>query len=609
MKKNKKDMAILSARKKELFSLDASIIQFWRRNPVIACKDLLGIELLDAQKYILMESWTKPYALWCCSRNFGKSLLGAVYMMLKFLLFENQKIYIVAPAGSQSQETFKKIEDIAKKNINSMPDIEDIFLSEVVTNHSNKTGFVHNPASFTVAGHSGSRINSLNGNYNNNRSKRSSLVFFDEIGFASDEQIMVAEAFGAQNSDFIMSTKENFNLKSLFKKTPTQLIYASSASSTDTYFYKKYKEFAKNMIAGDRRYFVADIPCTIPLNPLKNGKPFPPLLKQEQVDDAIAQSPEKGRREYYNEFSADGGDAQPIKRHVVLRNSTNVLPVMFNENNKDKFIFAFDPARTYDNSICSVMRIAHDEKVGYYGEVVNCVSFVDVAKKKKTPMKTPDQVKYFKRMLLDYNGNKSPDYENILSVLIDSGAGGGGIPLADGLLEEWKGDDGEKHKGLIDLNHEQYTNEKNNYPDAVGIVQLISPKKYKVQMVEELIQLLNLDLIKFPQNYDGKDYINITVGENLDYEEYKLSMEEQIALTNIDVMKEESFAIRETKSGNNVSYDLPKDKQSTMGDDRFYTLLMLAHFLTQLRRKDAINKPKPKQDWSKAPIFVSKISF
>lgn len=83
---------LLSDRKRKICELDAESIAYYRRNPCIACEDLLGIRLIDSQKYILQESWNKPHVLWCCSRNFGKSFLGAVFMILKAILYENQAI-------------------------------------------------------------------------------------------------------------------------------------------------------------------------------------------------------------------------------------------------------------------------------------------------------------------------------------------------------------------------------------------------------------------------------------------------------------------------------------------------------------------------------------
>lgn len=81
---------------------DAKTIKFLRNNPVIACEMLLGVKLIDAQAWMLQESWNKPYILWNCSRNFGKSFLGAIFIMLKALLYQNQRIYIVSSSGNQA---------------------------------------------------------------------------------------------------------------------------------------------------------------------------------------------------------------------------------------------------------------------------------------------------------------------------------------------------------------------------------------------------------------------------------------------------------------------------------------------------------------------------
>lgn len=612
--KKGRSMSLLSQRKKDLYRKNAKIIKFWRRNPVIACEQILGIKLLDAQKYILIEAWTKPYVVLCCSRNFGKSFLGAVLMILKFLLFENQQIYIISSVGSQSQETFMKIEKIAKQRIESTKSLKDIFANEVITSPANKDGFTHNPASFTTTSYNGSQIFTLNGNPDNNRSKRSTLVFFDEAGFSSEEIITISEAFATQDSNFSTSVDESYNLDAQRKKTPTQLIYASSASDVDTVFFKRYRDFAKNMILGDTRYFVADIPCDIPLAPLMDGVPHPPLLKREQVENAMATTREKALREYYNIFTTDGGEAQAIKRGTITRNSINILPVLFNPNNQDKFIFAFDPARSYDNSICAVMRIINDPNIGYYGEIVNVVSFADLSKKKKTPMKTPDQIAYFKEMLLAYNGTKNPDYENILGVLFDAGAGGGGLSaFADNMLNDWNDSKGNIHKGIIDLDHQEYKDDSNRYPNAANILHLINPRKMKTQMAEELIELLNLDLIRFTREYDGKDIISIPVDDNKEkreFNEHRVTLEEEIALKNIDILKEETVSIHRFKSTTgNVTYDLAKDKYGKISDDRFYALLLCAHFLYDLRRNTLVKKEVEEFDWSTAPFINSPISY
>ncbi|EQB4340343.1 hypothetical protein ACYJ2U_001763 [Clostridium botulinum] len=596
-KKRSKEM--LSARKIELYDKNAEILAYWRRNPVIACEDILGIKLLDAQKYMLQMTWNTQYSVWACSRNFGKSFLASIIMVLKWMLFEGQKIYIIGASGSQSQECFKKIEDIAMQRVNSIKSLKDIFAKETVKSPSCKTGFTHNPQSFTVFSHNDSGIFTLNSDPDNNRSKRASLVFFDESAFSDRELLTSGIAFATQDSSFVTSTDEDFNMDMEKLKCPTQLLFASSMNDTECLFYEKFKDYAMKMFMGDtKNYFVSSMPCDVPLSPLMDGEPHPPLLKQSQIDDEMRINREKALREYYNQPVNESSEDQMIRRATIIRNATLLLPETFNERCKDKYILALDPARSSDNSIISVMKVCHDDKIGYYGEIVNCVNLIDVGKKRKMSMKTPDQVKYLKRMILDYNGNGCPDYENIEEILIDAGAGGAGISgFADALLDEWKDKNGNPHKGFIDDTHDIYKEDSRKYPNASRKIKLINPKKYRNQMCEELIELLDLDLIKFPREYTGKGYIatseTLPNGE-IDLKERKLSLEEEVALINIDAMKTEVTSIHTMKDdqGNVVKYALPKDKEKKMHDDRFYTLILLAHKLYEIRRNDNIGRKK-----------------
>lgn len=465
---------------------------------------------------------------------------------------------------------------------------------------SNSDGFIHDKSGFKVSVFSGGTAFTLNSVPSNIRGKRAGLICFDESSFCSEELIATAMPFITQEADFKLSTDEDFSLNLLRKEVPTQAIFASSAGDIDSKHYRLYKEYAIKMIAGDSNYFVADIPCDIPLSPLVDGEPAPPLLTRSQIDDEMRTNPDKAKREYYNKFQSDGGETQIIKWASIRRNETFLLPQLANHGN-EKFALALDPARTTDNSILSAMKISYDENIGYYGEIVNCTNLIDLGKRKKTPMKTQDQIKYIKQSILDYNGN-ADDYENIDAVLVDSGAGGGGISaFADNFLEDWTDDKGITHKGLIDPSHEQYVNEVRNYPNAAQKLMLISPQKYKKQMVDELIELMKIDVIKFPKEYNGKSEIAMTTeGENkneVNIQYRPLSIEEQVALVNIDIMKTETTSIHkfENAEKTNVRYSLPKDKEKIMNDDRFYTLIMLAHYLYELRRDDQLGKNKKKK--------------
>ena len=591
---------VLSTRKENMYSANSKVIKFFRRNPVIAAEELLGIQLLDYQKYILNESWNKPYVLWACSRNSGKSFLGAVFMLLKAILYADQGIYIIAPTGGQAQETFIKIEEIVLrmgKTAASIASLKDIVAGETVRSPACVTGFTHSPTGFNVSFYNGSEITTLNGKADSNRSRRATLVFFDEAGFSSSELISSAEAFATQDSNFKTSTDEKFNIKTLRKNCPTQLVYASSASDVTTTFWAKYKDFTKRMIAGDTNFFAFDLPCDIAIKPLMNGKEYPPLLQASKVESAMRANKDKAQREYYNKFAQDGGEAQIIKWGTIRRSESFVLPELTYMDG-GLYGVAFDPARSYDNSIVSVMKYMYDDNIGYYGKLVNCTNLLEIGSKKGLMMASPDQTKYIRELILAYNGG-AEDYKNIYSFSIDPGAGGGGVSTyGDHLLEDWKDSRGIVHKGFLDLSFSTYEGYDKKYPNASRILKMMSPKIYKNQMIDELLELLSLDVIQFPKEYDGRGFVVTQENRNgsIELKERSLSLEEEVALINIDVMKSEMTSIFKFENPEKTMYRyaLPKDKERKMHDDRFYTLAMLAHFLFELRKNDKLSKTSKK---------------
>lgn len=604
--------------KRRICELDAESIAYYRRNPCIASEDLLGIKLIDAQRYILQSSWNTPHCVWCCSRNFGKSFIGAIFMILKSILYENQAIYIVSSVGNQSKETFGKIEEIVLnigKTAASIESLKDIVRKETKKSPNNKTGFSHAPESYHVEFYNGSEIFTLNGKPDNNRSRRATLVFFDEAAFSSDELISACEAFATQNTDFTTSINKDYNPETVTRKVPTQLIYASSQDEMDKMFYKHYKNFAKKMLAGDRNYFVCDMICDTAIKTFMDGELYVPLLTQSKVDAALKADKEKGLREYYNQPTRDGGVTQIIKWHVIRRNESFYLPQLYWKPN-NKIVLAFDPARTIDNSILGAMNMYQDEELGWCGNIVNCVNFIDIASKKKYKLDSNRQLDEIRQILLNYNGDH-PDYEYLDCLMIDQGAGGGGTSTyADGLLNDWDDKTGRTHRGLIDTNHDIYAGYSDIYPNAIDKLRLISPRKYRTQMVEEFIELMNLGVIKLPYDFKGNDFIKIIKKEDNnineeEFETYDLSDDEMLSLTQIDLMKKEITSIHRFKNpeGTSVSYALSKEKENKMHDDRFYVAIMLAHRLHEIRRGQIINKTNNEVDLSSLPSCVSSVDL
>ncbi len=429
---------IISQRKMEGMQKLSEIKQWGLRNPTKFMERFIGVDLLDVQTYTFMNSWDKMYALWLCTRNYGKSTLLALYYMTRGMLLNNCRCYICAGTSDQSIETFEKIVSIAKNEIESFTGLTDVFRNEVVINMTNNDGFIRNPAGFTYRLYNGSFVKTLNSNVNAKRGKRAEAVCFDESGFLDEEVFQVIEPYTAQDKNFKMGG--SVNVTTLPKELPNQLLYTSSASTTDSYFYKKYKEYSKAMIWGSKDHFVADINCEIMFNATYRGKIYPAsLLTKEKVDNAMRENKEKALREYYNIFTSDGGADAIFKRSMIVKNSTIRPPIMFNDTKDRLFALAYDPARSMDNSFVLVGEYYKDSSDNWRMRIANGINFMDLSKKNKTPMRTPEQVKKLKQLILDYNGDGVDDYTNISNIFIDAGSGGAGVNIADYLMEKYKG--------------------------------------------------------------------------------------------------------------------------------------------------------------------------
>lgn len=597
----------------------SEFLQWGRRNPSRFIEEVFNVQLMDYQRYLIDSSWNKTFVAWAMSRNGGKSLLAALFIMAKMLLIPGFKAYILAGVGSQSIELFTKMEQFAMKNIASFTNLNDVFQSNVVKSQANSTGWVHNPASYTVRTYGGSQCFTLNGAFDNNRSKRSNLNVYDEAMNAPDELFRTSEPFTTQNAEFKMG--KDYNPEDILAEPspfPNQLLYCSSAGRTDQYFFKKYKEFSIHMFAGDKRYFCADISCDVIINATVHNKLWPvPLLTQEKVDQAMREDKEAALREYKNIFTSEGGDGQIIKRATIIKNSVPRPPKLRSDDINSKWALLFDSARAKDNSVVLCAEYINDPVVGWRMKIQNVVNLLNVMKKHKTPMTTPNQIKEVKKLLLAYNGEGVADYENILGFWIDAGSGGAGVNISDFFWEDWEDDNGIMHRGMIDK--EYSPEEVRLYPNAIlNKMRLIQPTKYKVEMFRALIEMMDMNLIEWPMEYDNRGYItvmydlNTKTGEKVprykeptDHEvklleksgiqivreQYNLDQDEEIALKQIDAMKTELVNIyRFKQSSGGDRFDLPPG--SKLNDDRAYVCAMAAYLLQSLRRDHLINKKR-----------------
>lgn len=629
----------MSSRKIESLIKIAYLQKYYQCNPVRFINDFFNIELLDAQAWIVQQSWTCPNVLLVCSRGFGKSTLVDLIIMAKDMLFNNYWTYIASGSGSQAEQTFTTLERLANDNIDTMLGSTGyIFKAEVEIKNAAGDGFSHGSNGFSYSTYNGSFTQTLNSNIDKKRGMRGNIIF-DECGFLSEEMMSVYSAFAIVNKSFKSGKDRDGNrideirLRAIPKEIPNQKFYISSASDTSTQYYALYRDFSKKMFMGDKDYFVAKITCEIPLHPTIHGQLMAPLFEKSTIDADMRTNPEKARREYFCEFTTDAGSSAIIRRGVITRNEEVRKPLLYNDTGDKKFIISYDPARSRDNSVILVGEIYNFEQIDGSLDtrmrIVNCINLIDVGKKIKSPMQTPDQIKYLKKVILDYNGG-ADNYDNIIGVYIDAGSGGGGVNIADYLMEDWTDEAGIVHRGLIDKEYSAEYVKK--FPNAVDKIHLMSPTKYKSEMYEAMIELMNQDKISFTAPYDNKDYLTVfdidqeklnsakesiikkLKREKLNETEFeaklndelgkiqsvntktiKLDWMDKIALANIDALKEELVnMVRKERESGKDSFELTPEKATKLHDDRSYTACMCSFGLMRERRKAITQKNRPK---------------
>lgn len=574
-----------SQKKLEEYANWNKLTQYGRQNPIWFMEYMMGVSLMDFQKYVYMNSWVKQFVLLLQCRGAGKTTTGALLNMTKMLLIPNWKTYVASNSLAQSIEVFKKIESIALNQIPSFKSLTDIYAEEVERSANSETGFIHDPKGYHFKLFNNSELTTLSSNLTANRGKRGS-VMFDECGWLSDEAYAVLESFINVDTTFKLGTETVSHIDP--RQVPLQLLYTSSASDVESHYFQIFEKFSKKQMMGDPNYFVANLTADALLkHTTVNGKSIKSHLSQAQIDKAFEDNPDLAERELYNHFRKGGGVNAVVSMDLLNHNSEVRKPLLLNDTGKKKFIFCYDPARNFDGSVLSIFELCEDEEHGYYLRLVNVISMVDPESRNKTPLPMTEQLKIIKKQMLLYNGVGAAEWENI-EFWIDAGSGGGGISaVADQLLDDWVDESGVKHRGIIDPVHKQYETARKKYPLAMPIVHLVDPQGYKKIIYDACQKMCQLNLIKFTA-YDGKDSITF-----LDSKEeivtQELTNSEKLALANIELAKTElSYMCRYETANGNVQYELERSKANKMHDDRAYTMALGAYALSTLRRHDLI---------------------
>lgn len=595
----------LSQRKIEEYSKMAKLVQWGRKNPVKFCELAFGIKLIDYQAYCFMKTWPVQYALWAECRGAGKDTLAAAYNMTRLLLIPDYSLYISSNTYAQSVESFNKLRDIALKRIPSFASVTDIFAREVdKTGTNSETGFLQAPTcKFRL--YNNSKMEALSSNLEAIRGRRGA-VWFNETAWKTAEELAVVENFANVDASFSTSTEKVRYYDP--PKMPLQILYTSSVGDVTYPFFDKYKAFYKKMLVGNSNYFCFDMNAyDILYHSTIDGSPIKSHLTEDQIKKAIEEDPDNADIELFNKFRKGGGQNSVVSMDDLIRNSTMRKPLLYNDTGKKKFIFCYDPARNFDGSVLSIFQVINAKNVGYKLRLENVVSMIDQNTKNKTPLPMPAQLEIIKDLMIKYNGERAAEWENI-EFYIDAGSGGAGISaVADQLMDDWYDAYGGKHRGIIDPVHKQYETARQKYKHAMPIVHLIDPQGYKKIMYDAVSKMIKLNLIEF-SDYDGKGYILVEQKDG-SFESVELSIEEQLALANMELAKNQlSYMCRYDTPNGGVSYELAKDKKN-MHDDMAYTIAEGAYALALLRRTDLLTDHKKQNGFENAPRCVSSVTL
>ena len=154
--KNLESVPLFKLSRKNKFSKDC---------PKLKYKGIHSVEHTSRKDFMRCITVDSEDGTFLIGRNYivtHNSFLVSPFMMARAILLPNTNTYILAPSGGQAQETFQKMEDIAKGNIASLLGTSSVFLDECVRMNSTADPFTHPKSGYTVSLYNGSTINSLN---------------------------------------------------------------------------------------------------------------------------------------------------------------------------------------------------------------------------------------------------------------------------------------------------------------------------------------------------------------------------------------------------------------------------------------------------------------
>lgn len=307
-----------------MYLLTPEQIKLFRENPDKGSEILLETPLTWFQRIMLRTAFEKPFTMEIASRGIGKTWIGAIYLLLHCILYNNVKAGVYAKEYGYTKETFEKIIEIYNKSA---------FLREVTLV---KPYIGKNDESF---------IELINHSYIvaevAKRSRRKNLVLCDEARLMD-----FREMYDNVIYPFLNAAHPVLQNKSLI---------VSSATYENSQLHERLKLYQKNIKNGDPYYGVVMFDVNAALTGPYMDRVILENARKNMLDEDY-------RIEYLNEFvSLSSGWINALLIHGA---ELDYLPE--NKYDGQSFYFmSYDPAIVLggDNATICVCKVVPKEGV------------------------------------------------------------------------------------------------------------------------------------------------------------------------------------------------------------------------------------------------------
>lgn len=393
-KKKKHDVDILE---------DLSWVEIYQNNPVLAAEDLLirndmPLILPPHQRIVLKDLWSgTPFPMLIMSRGAGKSALLAIYIILRAVLFPNERIGIISGSFRQAKACFDEIQRF-------------YWESPIIQHCTDKPPSRGNDEYVLEITKNQSLIKALPlGDGQKLRGQRFFKVFIDEFPKV-DKQILDEIIIP------MLATRKNPTAPLDPTEKGNQLILASTATWQFSWAYKYYEMYKDYMREGDTRYTVHEFDC----DDLGDFMDKTILEHSRATMDRITYL-----MEYKLLWPKDSDGYFPASLvHSIKRKHCLIEPKA--KSKEAEYVLGVDPARTSDLFAMCVIKLSPNG---------NRVVKVETMKKPTYP----EMAAAIRQACRDFN---------IQRIALDFG--GGGLAVKDLLKEEALFYDHEKKENIVE---------------------------------------------------------------------------------------------------------------------------------------------------------------